>query len=47
MGDHEEQQLMVMKPEIEELKQKKPAQGQPPSLMNQIAERMRGKIQVA
>jgi hypothetical protein len=38
---------MIIKAEIEELKQKKSAQGQPTTLMKQIAEKLRGKIQVA
>jgi hypothetical protein len=43
----EEQQLMVMKAEIEELKQKKTSQGQPTTLMKQIADKLQGKMQVA
>jgi hypothetical protein len=36
----EEQQLMVMKAEIKELKQKKTSQGQPTILMKQIADKL-------
>jgi hypothetical protein len=45
----EEQQLMVMRAEIEELKHKKSAQaqGQPTTLMKQIVGKLRGKMQAA
>jgi hypothetical protein len=45
----EEQQLMVMRAEIEELKHKKSAQaqGQPTTLMEQIADKLQSKMQVA
>jgi hypothetical protein len=43
----EEQQLMVMRAEIEELKNKKSAQAQPTTLMKKIAGKLRGKMQAA
>jgi hypothetical protein len=43
----EEQQLMVMKAEIKELKKRKTPHGQPTILMKQIADKLQGKMQVA
>jgi hypothetical protein len=43
----EEQQLMVMRVEIDELKQKKPAQGQQTNLMKKLMDKLGNKVQAA
>jgi hypothetical protein len=43
----EEQQLMVMRAEIDKLKQKKPAQGQRSILMKKLMDKLGNKVQVA
>jgi hypothetical protein len=56
MGNHEEQeeapsqeeqQLMVMRVELDELKQKKPVQGQQSILMKKLNDKLGNKVQVA
>jgi hypothetical protein len=44
---HNEQQLMVMRAEIEEMKQKKSVQGQQTNLMKKLVGRVSNKIKVA
>jgi hypothetical protein len=44
---HKEQQLMVMRAEIEEMKQKKSVQGQQTNLMKKLTDRVSSKIKVA
>jgi hypothetical protein len=43
----EEQQLMVMRAEIDELKQKKPVQGQQTTLMKKLMDKLGNKVQAA